>query len=429
MASHMTRRAQAWRRLKHALPHRPPIPHLQAESMVADPTASNGTLTVPPAVFQPAATPTTEAVPAAKSGASGLLAESVALAAAELPSLGELEMDSVTVICDSVRSLWAFSLPARLLPEPLPGKWWLGPIASGSLPLLINGVLITLPRHAALHTAAAWGWLAIFAATQTAALISGRILWGRLMRDIPIIVEMLPGKEADHKFASWVHAWCKAPFQAIAGGAIAVLGMYVLWLSSPVVGRQLELGPVSYLSVAWTSFMGGLLLYAFLLATLLMFKISSCGPLELDLWDPASTPGLRTLSHGYIYCLSLIIVLAAGLELAATAVPGYRESPVLGAFVIGFPIFAVLCGLLVMLVPHAIIFHLIYASKMRTREMIDEEIGDVRSSMATDHGRLVTLVWLRNQVQNSPAIPIRAPLDGAFERRAPRSARSIPPYS
>jgi len=317
--------------------------------------------------------------------------------------------EAAAAILESLTGLWVFSIPTRTLHWRVTGAWWLGPVLSGALPLVLNGLLTLIYGRVALHTAAAWGWLTIFAITQAGALLAGRVLWGRLVRDMPSIVTMLPDKLADRKLARWIRSCCSVPRQAVAAVALSVLGAFILWLASPDVGPHLELGPVSYISVAWTCFMGGLLLYAFAVAILITVEISNCRLLILDPWDPASTPGLRTLSRGYIYCLCLVIVLAAGLEIVATRVPDYRASFVLSAFVVGFPIFAVLCGLLVSVVPHMIIAHLTYVSKIRTRDLIDEEIGSIKASMATDHGRLVTLVWLRNQVYSAPDLPIRAP--------------------
>jgi len=317
--------------------------------------------------------------------------------------------EAVAAILASLDGLWVFSIPIRTIHWRIPGSWWLGSVLSGAWPLILNGLLTITYRRIALHTGSAWVWLTIFAVTQTGALVASRILWGRVVRDMPIIVMMLPGQDGDRRLADWIRSWCSVPLQAVAGFTLSALGGLVLWLASPVVGQHLELGPVSYVSVAWTSFMGGLVLYAFVMATLMTFQIQNCGPLTLDPWDPASTPGLKTLSRGYIYCLSIVIIIAAGLEMVATKVPGYRDSFVLGIFVVGFPIFAVLCGLFVGVLPQLAINHITYVSKMRTVGLIDEAIGDVSTSMSKDHGRLATLVWLRGQVSAAPGLPLRAP--------------------
>jgi hypothetical protein len=317
--------------------------------------------------------------------------------------------ESAAAMLASLESLLVFSIPTRTLHWKVPGNWWLGAILSGSWPLILNGVLDLTYGRFALHTGEAWLWLTIFAVTQAGALLAGRILWGRLIRDMPIIVEMLPGEAADHKLAEWIRSWCALPLQAVAGLAVSGLGAFVLWLASAAVGRHLELGPVSYISVAWTSFMGGLALYVFVMATLITLEIQFCGPLVLDPWDPSSTPGLRTLSRGYIYCVSVVIVIAAGLEVVATRVPGYQGSHALGVFVVGFPIFTVLCGIFVGLVPHLAISHMTYLGKMKTADLIDKAIGDINASMNKDHGRVATLVWLRSQVSSTPGLPMRAP--------------------
>jgi hypothetical protein len=317
--------------------------------------------------------------------------------------------DASAAIVESLSRLWAFAIPTRLVFWQASGDWWPGPIISGTLPLILNAILLLAYGNIALRTAEAWEWLVIFAITQAGALLLGRLLWARLVRDMPLIATMLPDKSANDKLSDWIRSWCSVPKQAVAGGGLALLGAFVLKLASPVVGRYLELGPVSYITVVWTSFMMGLLLYTFSMAVLITWKVSKCGPLRLEMWDPAGTPGLRSLSHGYVYCVCMIIVFAAGLELAATRVPGYRTSNVLGAFIVGFPIFAVLCGLLVSILPHAIIAHLTYVSKRQSMVMIDESMGDIGRSIGSDHGRLVTLVWLRSQVGSAPSLPIRAP--------------------
>jgi hypothetical protein len=316
--------------------------------------------------------------------------------------------EAVLAMLATLDGLWAFSIPTYPIRRWVSGSWWLGPILSGFSPLFLNGLLTLIWGSVALHSGQAWAWLTIFAVTQAGALIAARVLWGRLVRDMPDVVRMLPAPNYDRELAKWIHSWCSIPLQSAVALLPAALGTYVLWLASPTVGPRLELGPVSYISVALTSFMGGLVLYVFIMATLILTKIQRCGPLILDTWEPASTPGLRTLSRGYIYCLCIVIVVAAGLEMVATRVPGYGESDVLKAFVIGFPIFAVLCGLFVGLLPHVIIAHLTYEGKTRTTAAIDESIGDFKTVL-TDHVRLATLVWLRNQVSATPSLPMRAP--------------------
>lgn len=349
-----------------------------------------------------------QAIAAPSGDAAQALIDSERAASGDTSISSEKTPEAVLAMLATLDGLWAFSLPAYPIRRWIPGSWWLGPILSGLLPLALNGLLTLIWGSVALHSGLAWAWLTIFAVTQAGALLSARILWGRLIRDMPDIVSMLPAPNYDRELARWIRSWCSIPIQSVVALSPAGLGACVLWLASPAVGPRLELGPASYISVALASFMGGLVLYVFVMATLILTKIQHCGPLLLDPWEPASTPGLRTLSRGYIYCLCLVIVIAAGLEMVATSVPGYGESDVLKAFVIGFPIFAVLCGLFVGLLPHIIIAHLTYDGKMKTTAAIDESIGDIKS-VFTDHMRLATLVWLRNQVSATPSLPMRAP--------------------
>lgn len=318
------------------------------------------------------------------------------------------EGSTEAALCSSLDCLWLFSTPVRIAWR-LPWAWFIGPFIVAVLPLALNGLLLLTHGSFALHTLSAFVWLLFFAGAQAGALLSARVIWGRAVRDRQLIADLLPGDGADAHLAAWLRRWYSIPWQAISAVVLSGLGVLVLWLASPNVGPRLELGPVSYVAVAWTSATGGLVLYVFFMATLLSFEIGACGPLELHPWDPAATPGVRTLSRGYLYCLALLIVLAGGLETVATTVPGYHESQVLRAFTIGFAVFAVLCGLFVTLFPHAVIAHVTYVRKIQTITLIDEEIDDIRALMKSDHGRLGVLVWLRAQVLGSPALPIRVP--------------------
>lgn len=332
-----------------------------------------------------------------------------AFAVGEEPGTSQGTSFAVAAIQASLDDLWVFSIPTRAIHWRFPGSWLLGCILTAAWPLILNGLLTVIYGRIALHTGEAWVWLVIFALTQIGALLSGRVLWARLVRDMPIIIKMMPDQDSDRKLAAWIRSWFAVPLQAITGFTLSGLGVFVLWLAWPAVSRHLELGPISYVTVAWTCFIGGLVLYALVMVTLMTFEIRNCRPLILDPWDPASTPGLRTLSRGYVYCLSLIIVIAAGLEIAATQVPGHEESFVLGAFVIGFPIFAVLCGIFVGLLPHIAIARMTDDGKVQIKAVIDQAIGDLRASINGDHGRLATLVWLRNQVSAAPRLPVKAP--------------------
>jgi hypothetical protein len=321
----------------------------------------------------------------------------------------EKTSQAVAAINASLDDLWVFSIPTRIVHRLIPGGWLIGLILTGAWPLILNGILTLTYPHMAVHSGAAWAWLTTFAATMTSALLAARVLWGRLIRDMPLIVSMFPTQEADHKLAAWIRSWFATSFQVLCGLVPSALAAFMLRLASPIVAQHLELSPVSYISVAWAGFITGLILYVFIMVSLMIFVIQHCGPLILDPWDPANTPGLKTLSRGYVYCLIVLIVFAAILEIAATKIPDYQTTLVLEAFVVGFPIVAVVCGLVVAFLPHLAIYNMTYAGKMRTTAIIDESIGDVKTSMSHDHGRLATLVWLRNQLSAAPGLPIRVP--------------------
>jgi hypothetical protein len=345
-----------------------------------------------------------------------VLAETARLVGPDQGNVPVETSETASVLRSSLDCLWVFSVPVRIShwrkPKSyrhLPKPWFTGAILLAILPLLLNGLLWLIHGGWALHSAKAWLWLSIFAGAQASILLAARMMWGRVVRDIPLIVRMLPDDPADSNIAAWIRKWYSIPWQAMLAAVLAGLGVSVLRLAEPDVRPHLELGPVSYIAVAWTSITGALVFYVFLMATLLAVKIGACGPLDLDPWDPATTPGLRTLSRGYIYCLVLMIVLAGGLETAAIVVPGYRESMALRGFVVGFAAFTVLCGLFVTLVPHSVIAHLTWVRKMETLILIDGEIGDIQSTMKSDHGRLAVLVWLRSQVLGGRVLPIRVP--------------------
>jgi hypothetical protein len=279
----------------------------------------------------------------------------------------------------------------------------------GGWPLLLNAVLALLASSFAVRTAKAWGWLVAFALVDIGALAAALYVWQRLSAGFNGIVTLLPSDARKRALADWFYAWFSNWWQIASGVTAGVLGVVVLHASVPIVRSQLEISAISYMSVAWTCFLGGLALYALVLVTRLAFKLETLGPLDLDPWEPASTPGVRSMSEGYVLALGATVILSGIVEFMAIKVPSHQQSEVLAAFLVGFPIAAVVCGLAIGVLPQYAIYRIIAAGKEAGAARINMEIGTVDKAVSDNLGRSANLLALRAHISSSPNLPVQAP--------------------
>jgi hypothetical protein len=281
-------------------------------------------------------------------------------------------------------------------------------IAMASLwPLGLN-VVLTWAGGGAVHTASAWGWLALFCAGLMSILASAALAWDRLLHHWPDICAMLrPSARAD--LETWFRRRYRLAPQLVCGAAPALLGVSVLAVSTGPLRGQIEVNTVSYVTVGWVSFLGGLLIYVLVLFAGLAYELERSGPLCLDKWEPASTLGIQELSGAYVILLILITASTGVAEFATTRVPGFYHAIAIRAFLVACPIVGAVLGVTVGILPQRVIYRIILRAKLQAAEVIDEEVGEIPSALKQDLDKVNTLVALRAKMMSTPNLPFRAP--------------------
>lgn len=289
-----------------------------------------------------------------------------------------------------------------------PARAVTGSLITAAWPAALNGVLELVHSRAALRTLGAWTVLCTFLVLQFCVLLLAQYFWLGAERGMPAVLGLVPSAN-QQKLVSWFFSWYRLVPQVLVGIGSAALGDAVLFLVTPTIQPKLEIGPMSYVSIAWSCALGGVALYTLARVARIVHALERLGPLHLDIWDPATTPGLRVLGSGYIGFLIVTVLMAGAIEEVAITISALSHSVVLSTFLDIFPVGAVLFGLFIGVLPQLDISRLTTAGKDRTIACIDRSIGDLGAALSGDAARLSSLLSVRAQVRSAPNLPVRMP--------------------
>jgi hypothetical protein len=275
---------------------------------------------------------------------------------------------------------------------------------AASWPLLLELVLYFTARRYALVSLEAIGWVVATVLVNIAALVVTWRSWAMLHEAGPSVDELLASSTGRARLAGWLAAqlggWRQLAVSLLAaGGACAMLG-----LAQSAIQAQLEIGPVSYVAVAWTAFIGGNDAYWLIAVSRLGRRILRRRDLALVWHSPASTPGIVRLSTGYTFGTAAILLLAIGIELLALQVSRYGDSVVLRTASITFPVLAAAAALIFGVLPH---WWLYQAVRDARREVLRHLCPPVAVPPATpaEIAEAQARVSLYSMVESSPGLP------------------------
>jgi hypothetical protein len=307
---------------------------------------------------------------------------------------------------DGYRRVYAVRLVACL--EGITGyrryspRWWLVLMAAANWPSIVNLSLIWAhPRWAAAHARAPL-WFLGLGATAALTIVAAQAAWafgGDRLHMVEEILEHSPQRVQ-------VNAWLlrQMAYQSILPIFGVVAGPIFLYMVRQQLSRIVEVAPPSYIMVAWTSFLGGHVLYWLWAATGLPKQLARSTCLSLRWQDPAGTPGIRVLADAYglssLFLLLGVIALGGlGFLVPRTTSVG----PILTLLYIFFAV-SVATSLRVGLIPLCWIWQITIREKRRSLTRINARLP---LPFGRQHVTASVKDWLElyQAVKDAPALP------------------------
>jgi hypothetical protein len=287
---------------------------------------------------------------------------------------------------------------------------WPGPIRAalaalpaGSWPLVLELGLYLFARPYALVTVDAMSWVAALAVINISVLAVVRRIWSMMHRAGPSIDELVARSARRDQLTKWLWRSLGPGRQILLSLLMAAGASTLLALAEPAISDQLEIGPVSYVAVAWTAFIAGNAAYLVLVMAGLGYRLLRLRDLNLVWHSPASTPGIAQLSSTYTYGTGAILILAIAVEILALRVSTYGDSVVLNTVSIVLPVAAAVVALSFGVLPH---WWLYLAVRDARREALSQlsrpgPVPHTPAGIAEAQAR----ISLYRMVESSPGLP------------------------
>jgi hypothetical protein len=276
---------------------------------------------------------------------------------------------------------------------------------AGSWPLLLNLVLMAVSGEHALTTLHANAWVVALAFVNTMMLFTFWRLWWMLHGSCSDLEEMLRNSVTSGPLPAWFSRVMGVWRQVIVPAVLVPLACLLLALAQPAIANRLEIGPVSYVSVAWTAFIGASGCYWLVMLAELGRRMLRVKDLNLVWHSPASTPGIARLSLGYTVGTAGILAVAVGVELLALQVSTYGDSPVLRTISLVLPFAAALAALVFGILPHWWLYLAVRDARRRVLKQLSPLINGPSLSGSRQIAETTERVNLYRLVETSPGLP------------------------
>jgi hypothetical protein len=271
-------------------------------------------------------------------------------------------------------------------------------------PIALEAVLLLTLPALALTDENAIGWLFAFSLITFLAMLGGWWAWRTLALVGPAIDELISLSPRKSSFLDWFRNRTRPGPQLAFSSICTVLGVILLSQVVDPLKDVVEINAISFLMVAWTSFIGGNCVYWGITIGEMALRIYSCETLKLQWYDPASTPGLAALSGMYVYMAAALTGLAVVIETVALLIPNKEKSIVLQQLSILFPIVATVMGLFVGVQPFYWLYLLI---KQKKAAALQDLALRIQAHPSDDrHGTQAHNIELHRLVSSAPSLPI-----------------------
>lgn len=275
---------------------------------------------------------------------------------------------------------------------------------AASLPLFLNVLaLATVPNYA-LRTWQAVAWLAALAFLDALAMLSAWYAFGLWVKAAPSLEDLISGCAGIEGTLRWYVKASSRSRQYFVSAIFAAGAGIFLSAVQPALKIKLEIGPISYISVAWTAAIGANMGYWIIVNPEFIRRLLRLKQLNLIWHSPASTLVIVKLSRGFAFTAIAMLGAALTTELLAFRISHYNKSAALYGMTIFVPVLAGLFTLVVGLMPHWWLYAVVRDARRASLEALQRLIGNrpPNSPRAADHEQ--GLVELYRLVEESPGL-------------------------
>jgi hypothetical protein len=288
-------------------------------------------------------------------------------------------------------------------------KSMVGVISSAALaaswPLVLELILLLLMPGVALHTRRAITWLVAISALDTLEMLCAWRAWDLWIKAIPSMDDLISGCTGIDRILQWYTKMLSTPRQLAVSIAFAASGDVFLWAISPVIRPHLEIGLVSYLSVAWTCAVGANGIYWLIINPELTRRILSLDNLHMIWHSPANTPAIIKLSRGYGFITIVVLGASLSTEFLAFQLSSYRKDSLLSALTIFVPVLAGVLALIVGLAPHLWLYVVVRNVRNKALLAVERLIGERPPGTRRTAEQIRGHIELYRLIEQSPGLP------------------------
>ena len=288
-------------------------------------------------------------------------------------------------------------------------KTMLGAVCSAalaaSLPLYFEGLALIITPYYALHTLRAITWLAALAFLNTLGLLGVWRGWDLWVKAAPNLEDLISGCAGVDQITNWYSRTLSWVRQCWASAAAALIGCIYLRLVQQAINAKLEIKPISYVSVGWTSAIGANLIYWLIVNPELIRKMLRLKKLNVIWHSPASTSAIAKLSAGFAFTTFAMLGAFLTTEFLAFHVNGYGKSEALTASTIFVPVIAGILTFVVGLLPHWWLYKVVREARQDSLKALWRLAGTRPPTSIRAVDKTHGLVDLYRLVERSPGLP------------------------
>jgi len=273
-------------------------------------------------------------------------------------------------------------------------------------PVVINVVLVWLDRPLAVTHLSAWGWLSAFSLINMLMLVAANVTWTFVGGRADRIDGILKSSPRSGDVAAWLDRRLSARQQLVLPSAGCISSAMFLAFIGPHLNSIVEIGAASYVSVAFTSFIGGNVCYWLWVAPGLPKKMFEAGGLTTRWQDPASTPGIRLVAEGLGLSALFLLGGAIGISVAGFIVPGVTRLPALNYLLDAFFVLVFATSVRVGIYPFIWVYAIVAGAKRESLSRLNTLVPNV-SHVTRGSGKEkgYAVLTLYGQVSAAPNMP------------------------
>ena len=273
-------------------------------------------------------------------------------------------------------------------------------------PIALNVILLWLKPSWAVTKIGAWGWLAVFSLIDALMLVAANSTWTFVGERADLVDDMLKAAKGAEQVSTWLDRRLSARQQLPLPLIGLIFGPIFLKIISHQMTSIVEIGFPSYVSVAFTSFVGGNVCYWLWVAPGLPKRMHKVGRLTTRWQDPASTPGIRMIAEGLGLSALFLLGGAMSISVAGFIVPGVTKLTLLNLLLDAFFVLVFATSARVGVYSFVWVYAIVAGAKRDALARLDIQVPHIHH-LGTRSGadRGMPILALYGQVSSAPNMP------------------------